>query len=66
MFEHRINAYNRTIEEAFKTLNEVLREMVQLNGDIDVDFLSLEDKKLPPSRGRYHHYKLIHLSKKVN
>ena len=64
MFEHRIDAYNRTIEEAFKALNEVLKEMVQLNGDIDVDFLSLENKKLPPSSGHYHHYKSIRLSKK--
>ena len=57
-------AYNRTIEEAFKNLNEVLREMVQLKTDIDVDFLSLEDQALPLSRGRYHHYKSIRLSKK--
>ena len=64
MFEHRIDAYNRTIEEAFKALNEVLKEMVQLNGDIDVDFLSLENKKLPPSSGHCHHYNSIRLSKK--
>ena len=38
--------------------------MVQLKTDIDVDFLSLEDQASPPSRGRYHHYKSIRLSKK--
>ena len=43
--DQKINEYSSTVEEAFKTLNEVMKEVELLKSDVDVDFLkNLEDQ----------------------
>ena len=48
--DQKINEYSSTVEEAFKTLNEVMKEVELLKSDVDVDVLkNLEDQK--PAKG---------------
>ena len=68
----RLNEYDDTIEEAFETLNELMKEMIEMEeyiSDIDDNFLSLEnqnprDGTYPTSNHKSDYGDIIRLSKK--
>ena len=68
----RLNEYEDTIEEAFETLNEVMKEIIELKeyiSDIDPNFLSSEnqnprDGTYPTSNHKSDYGDIIRLSKK--
>ena len=45
--DQKINEYSSTVEEAFKTLNEVMKEVELLKSDVDVDFLKNLEGQIP-------------------